>query len=130
MAEMSNVWVRDELTRAGRTQKDLAKAWGVSEASVSRWVEGTQNQDLPASRIWILGQMIGMPCEELIRRLGLAGDAARLPPPAPRPPSDIPLNTERFERVNGSVRVLLHLDLSAKTAAQLMGLLDQAVKEG
>lgn len=125
---MSNLWIREALAKAGRQQKDLAKAWGVSEASVSRWLEGTQNQDLPASRIWILGQMIGESCDTLIRQLGLAGDTARLPPPSTRPAGDVPLGTSEFRVRDGEARILLHLDLPAAVAAELIQIVAKATK--
>lgn len=124
---MSNLWVREALQRAGRQQKDLAKAWGVSEASVSRWMEGTQNQDLPTSRLWILAQMIGQPCEDVIRRLGLAGEAARLPPALPVATSEVPIGTRQFElQDDGEAHVMIHMKLALPIAVQLLQLLGKA----
>lgn len=124
---MSNLWVREALQRAGRQQKDLAKAWGVSEASVSRWMEGTQNQDLPTSRLWILAQMIGQPCEDVIRRLGLAGEAARLPPSTAVMVNEVPMGTRKFDvQDNGEAHVMIHMKLALPVAVQLLELLGKA----
>lgn len=122
---VSNEWVREALEARGHKQRDLAQAWGISEAGVSRWMRGLEQQDLPMSRVWILSRMLGLETDEVITRLGFGGDASRLPPPS-LPVSGIELGTSRFDIINGRARILLHLDVDPDTARRVLTALTRA----
>jgi hypothetical protein len=78
-------WLRQVLMDTGHTQKDLAKAWDVTDAVVSRFL-ATGDPEPGVERLRILGRMIGMEMNELLVRLseGLA------PPPRPSPVANAP----------------------------------------
>lgn len=58
-------WVREALLEAGKFQQDLAKAWGIGPAPVSRWIK-TGDPALTPTRAKILAAMINMSREELL----------------------------------------------------------------
>lgn len=66
-------WVRDALADHGKSQKDLATAWGVDGAIVTRFIK-TGEPELSMSRAEITANMIGMAFEEFRARIkeGLA----------------------------------------------------------
>lgn len=118
-------WIKDALVARGYAQRDLAKAWGVSEASVSRFLSGTENQDLPFSRAVDLGQMLDVSMDELALRLGLR--RGKVPPPPIVASSAPPIGTTNLAMAEGGrLRVLLHLDLPATLAGELVALLGRA----
>lgn len=115
-------WIKDALAAQGLTQRDLAKRWKKAEASVTRFLAGTENQNPKFSEMVDLAEMLGMSLDELARRMGFrAVGRAGLPPlpqgAAPR------LGTISMVPSEGGLRVLLHLDLPATVAAQVVALL-------
>ncbi|WKV16941.1 HTH_XRE domain containing protein [Microcystis phage MJing1] len=121
---MDRAWIRDALQTRGLTQRDLAKRWGISEASVARFIQGTESQDPLLSRAVTLADMLDMPLDILAQRLGLkAVGRGGLPPIVPG--TAPALGTISMAPSAAGLRVLLHLDLPAAVAAQVVALLDQ-----
>jgi transcriptional regulator with XRE-family HTH domain len=119
--------MRERLIAQGYTQRDLARMWGVSEASVTRFLQGTENADPPFSRAVRLGEMLRMSLDELAARMGLRGKVP-LPPPTPVEGLGAPrIGTVSTQLAGpGRLRVLLHLDLPAEVAAEMVALLGRA----
>ena len=61
---MEMQWMRDMMKAEGLSQKDIARAWGISESSVSRFLDGLTG-DISARRIAQLSMVLGRPVEEL-----------------------------------------------------------------
>lgn len=116
----SREWVRDSLEKRGYSQRDLAKAWGASEASASRFLTEMNSGDLSISRAYALSRMLDMDLEELAKRLGVAGAAAILPPPSVPARNAPPIGTFEIKPVEGRIRALIHLDLAPEAAGELM----------
>lgn len=117
-----NAWVRDALKDRGYTQRDLARAWGVTEASISRFISGEEAVDPPLSRSLALAAMLGIAIDDLAKGLGLAGKAivpsvrvdAGMPPPG----------TFRMDMLEpGRVRVIMVQDVTPAIASQLVSVL-------
>jgi len=72
-------WLRSALILKGHRQKDLAEAWGVDDAVVSRFISSGE-PELTWDRGNILGRMLDMPLAELQARL-----AENIPPRSARP---------------------------------------------
>ena len=107
----------------GHKQREVAQLWGVSEAAVSRWMAGTEQPDLPSSRAYSLSRLLGLTCDDLIERLGIVGN---LPPQPlkPLPESALPgLGTFQIHPHAGRARVLMHLDVPAPVASELVTLM-------
>lgn len=118
-------WIKDVLVARGYAQRDVAKSWGVSEASVSRFLSGTENQDLPFSRACDLAQMLDMGLDEFAQRVGYR--RGKTPPPPIVASSAPPIGTTSLAVAEGGrLRVLLHLDLPAPLAGELVALLGRA----
>lgn len=66
-------WIKDGLAARNYLAKDLAKLWELSESSVSRFLNGQEQPDLPLSRAVILCQMLGITLDELAKGLGVMG---------------------------------------------------------
>lgn len=113
-------WVRDVLEKRGYKQRDLAKAWGASEAAVSRFLSGLDSGDLSLSRAYSLSRLLGMDLEELAQRMGAAGPHVVLPPPSVPAAGAPSIPTISIEPVEGRIRVLLHLDIPPSVAGELM----------
>jgi hypothetical protein len=122
-AKTDREWIRDVLEARGYKQRDLAKLWGCSEAAASRFLNGLDSGDIPASRAYPLSRMLGMTLDELFARLGFAGGTVNLPPPQS---TSIPVGTVDVKPHDGRIRALLHLDLSPALAGELMGFLAHA----
>lgn len=115
-------WIKDALVARGYAQRDVAKVWGVSEASVSRFLSGTESQDLPFSRAADLAEMLGMGLDELAKRLGFRG--GQIAPPPIVSNAAPPLNTSQLAVLDGGrLRLLLHMDIPAALAGELVTLL-------
>jgi hypothetical protein len=117
-------WARDALHRAKLTQRDLAREWGSSESTVSRWLDGIQAPDLPVSRAMQFANLVKMPCTELVTHLGYPPDVvdenerpvtADNTPPIPT----VHLNPSRHRP--GKWHILLHLELSLQEIAKIVG---------
>jgi nucleotide-binding universal stress UspA family protein len=81
-------WLRIALAERGHTQKDLAKAWGVDDAVVSRFINAGEPEP-GVERLEVLGRMLDVGMDELFLRLREGLPLPRRAPPsqsAPRPP--------------------------------------------
>lgn len=61
-------WLVGALQDANYQQRDLAKAWGVDDAVVSRFISSGK-PDLTPERQMLLAQMLGMTNDQLLTRL-------------------------------------------------------------
>jgi hypothetical protein len=81
-------WLVRALADRGYQQRDLAKAWKVDDAVVSRFISSGK-PDLTPERQMMLSQMLGLTNDQLLSRLygemPLAGVIALRPPPVPTP---------------------------------------------
>ena len=68
MAKKKYWWLASALAERGHTQRDLAAAWKVDDAVVSRFI-GTGKPKATAERIHVLAQMLSINSGELIARL-------------------------------------------------------------
>jgi transcriptional regulator with XRE-family HTH domain len=121
-------WLRELMEQEGVSQKDVAKAWEVSESSVSRWLDGLQASDIPAGRIVTFSRLVRRPVEELLARLGYNlwrpsdADPAKTLQPISGPP--IPTTSLRPAGRPGWFYLLLHLELSARNVAAIISTLE------
>lgn len=122
-------WIKERLASNGYTQRDLARAWGISEASVTRFLQGTENADPPLSRATALAQMLGLSLDDLSKGLGYRGQIV-LPPPSTTVSEGPRLGTVALQPHAGQLRLLLHLDLPATVAAEMVALLEKATPTG
>lgn len=117
-----NAWVREGLKAKGYSQRDLARAWGVAEPSVSRFISGEEGADPPLSRAVTLAVMLGVSLDELARGLGLRG--RRVEPTVTQDAGIPPLGTFKMDVLEeGRVRVVFVQDVAPETAAQLISVL-------
>jgi len=118
----SNGWVREALRACGYNQRDLAKAWGVTEPSVSRFLLGVEAVDPPLSRAITLSSMINITVEELARGLGLKG--RRIEPAVKSEAGLPPVGTFRMDMLApGLVRVVMVQDVAPAVASALVSVL-------
>jgi len=79
-------WLVGALADRGYQQRDLAKAWRVDDAVVSRFISSGK-PDLTPERQMLLSQMLGMTNDQLLTRLygevPISGVIQLRPPPAP-----------------------------------------------
>jgi hypothetical protein len=130
MAKMHG-WLVGALADRGYQQRDLAKAWRVDDAVVSRFISSGK-PDLTPERQMILSQMLGMTNDQLLARLYGEISVPRvvplrpLPVPAPAAPSreqnhaavDVVIRhaVERLEELLGpGVRVSIHIDFNKRS---------------
>jgi plasmid maintenance system antidote protein VapI len=124
-----NHWVREGLTAKGYTQRDLARAWGVAEPSVSRFISGEEGADPPLSRAVTLAVMLGISLEDLARGLGLRGK--RIEPVVTQEAGVPPVGTFRMDVLGeGRVRVVLVQDVAPDVASQLISVLGGSSDSG
>ena len=118
----SNGWVREALRACGYNQRDLARAWGVSEPSVSRFLLGVEGVDPPLSRAMSLCSMINISIEELARGLGLKG--RRIEPAVKSEAGLPPVGTFKMDMLApGLVRVVMVQDVAPAVASALVSVL-------
>lgn len=112
-------WIKMHLEARGYSQRDLARAWGISEGSISRFLQGVENTDLQLSRSAALAKMLDISIDELANALGL-GDKVTVPPAVP--PSGAPqLGTVTFTDLeDGKCQVLVYLVLPWKEATDMI----------
>jgi transcriptional regulator with XRE-family HTH domain len=119
-------WIRDGLAQRNYIAKDLAKAFEISESSISRWLNGQESPDLPLSRAVTLAQMLGITLDEVAKGLGVMG--RRVVPPvtaaegtrATKPPP----NTIQLTMIEGGgVRLSLVQDTTPQKAMEVMKVL-------
>lgn len=115
-------WIRDALQKRRYKAKDLARAWGISESSTSRFLSGEELQDLPLSRAVTLSDMIGITVDELAKGMGLKGSVV-----VPNPTLqniELPLNTYNMNMLGGgTVRLTFCQDLPAEKVAKITQIL-------
>ena len=109
MAKKKHLWLVTALAERGHNQRDLAAAWKVDDAVVSRFI-GTGKPKATAERIHVLGQMLRMNSDELIARL-----VEGLPPRSPLPKPSAGARTENKSSPPMSVEAALN---EAKKAVQ------------
>jgi hypothetical protein len=76
-------WLTGALQDAGYSQHDLAQAWKVDDAVVSRFIS-TGKPDLTPERQMMLSKILGLTNDQLLVRL--YGDGTTLPARVVRPP--------------------------------------------
>lgn len=114
-----NSWIREGLKAKGYSQRDLARAWGVAEPSVSRFISGEEGADPPLSRAVTLAVMLGVTLEEIARGLGLRG--RRIEPAITQEAGVPPVGTFKMDVIEpGRVRIVMVQDVAPDVAAQLM----------
>lgn len=119
MAKLKHEWIRDGLERRGYTQRDLAKAWQVSDGLVTRFLQGTEGQRLFLDRAWQLANMLGISVDELARGLGITGKVQ--PPSIEDLAASPPLGTIKIDiPAAGVIRLMLHKDLPAEVATHII----------
>ena len=113
-------WVKTALAEAGLEQRDVAKAWGVTPAVISRWIK-TGEPKLSFERAGTLAKMIEMSIEELqariaggtpprlgaIARAVARREAPAAPMPAASPPAGILEALEEMRVVAARVQATL-----------------------
>lgn len=117
----TNAWVRDALKKHGYSQRDLARAWGIADPSVSRFISGEENTDPPLSRAVTLASMLGITLDELAKGLGLKGRRVE-----PSIHVDVVPQFGTFSMTvqePGIVRVTMCQDVPAETASELVSIL-------
>lgn len=113
-------WIKIALDAQGYRQRDLAEAWGVSEASVTRFLQGTENPDPSFSKCIKLAEMCGMTLDELAARMGLKG---KVPPPLQAPATTDMLRLGDIRQTpipGGMLRTLIYMDLPVTVAANII----------
>lgn len=119
-----NAWIRDGLHAKGYTQRDLARAWGVAEPSVSRFISGEEGADPPLSRAVTLAVMLSISLEDLARGIGLRGK--RIEPAVLQEAATPPVGTFRMDVLGeGRVRVVFVQDVDPEVAQQLISVLSR-----
>jgi hypothetical protein len=132
MAKMHG-WLVGALADHGYQQRDLARAWKVDDAVVSRFISSGK-PDLTPERQMILSQMLGMTNDQLLVRLYGEVSVRRVvplrPPPVPTPAPAAPSReqnhatvdavirrcVERLEELLGpGVRVSIHIDFNKRS---------------
>lgn len=115
-------WIRDALAKRKFRAKDLARAWGISESSTSRFLSGEELQDLPLSRAVTLANMLGITLDELAKGMGLKG-ALVVPNPTLQT-LEVPPNTYNMNMLGaGMVRLTFCQDLPADKVAKITAVL-------
>lgn len=116
-------WVRDALRARGYTQKDLARAWGVPEPSVSRFISGEELTDPPLSRSMALARMLGISVDDLAKGIGVAGKIIE-PTVIASDAGLPPVGTFTMNMLEpGRVRVVMVQDMAPSVAGQLVAVL-------
>jgi hypothetical protein len=120
-------WLVTALSDRGHMQKDLAKAWGIDDAVVTRFIN-TGKPDLTPERQIALARMLGLDHNELIARMyeGVApraavkkpgggnGTAAPTPTPTPTPARGAGDINQTLSDVQRGVKLLKQMMPSAK----------------
>lgn len=115
-------WIREALAKRKYKAKDLARAWGISESSTSRFLSGEELQDPPLSRAATLASMLGISIDELAKGMGYKG-AVVIPNPSIQD-FELPLNTYNMNMLGGGqVRLTFCQDLPAEKVAKITAIL-------
>ena len=117
-------WIKDGLARRNYLAKDLAKAFGISESSISRMLNGHESIDLPLSRAVTLSLMLGVTLDELAKGLGVMGK--RVEPDVTseaRTPKAPPNSVNLLMLDDGKVRLTLSQDTTPTKAMEVIKVL-------
>jgi len=120
-------WVPRALSERDRSQADLAAAWGVDKASVTRFVRGRESEDPRISRLLVLARMLGLSVDEILLRAGIVsrgeGGAVVVPAATTRRPA-LPGRpaVEMAQLADGRVRLTLSAVVTPLRAAELVTL--------
>lgn len=114
-----NSWVREGLKAKGYSQRDLARAWGVAEPSISRFISGEEGVDPPLSRCMTLARMLDITLEDLANGLGMKG---RQVEPTITADAGLPsVGTFKMDIIEpGRVRVVMVQDVTPDVASKLV----------
>lgn len=127
-------WARALMAAEGVSQKDVARAWEVSESSVSRWLDGLQTNDISLRRAVVFSHLVRRPLEEIAVRLGHdVWSSEGVPRVQPlTSPGKPPVPTTSLEPAGreGWFFLLLHLELRAADVAAIIATLDKQGKQG
>lgn len=111
-------WIRQALTNRGYKAVDLARAWGISESSTSRFLSGVESPDPLLSRSVTLAMMLGVTLDELAKGMGFKG---KVVVPSVDAAPTLPSNTVNMTLLeNGFVRLTLCQDIPADKAAAMI----------
>jgi uncharacterized protein with GYD domain len=111
-------WIRQALIARGYKAVDLARAWGVSESSTSRFLSGVESADPILSRCVQLAFMLGISVDDLAKGMGFKGKVVI---PTVDTASPVPSNTMNLHLLeNGNVRLTLCQDMPADKAASII----------
>ena len=117
-------WIREGLQRRNYLAKDVAKAFGISESSISRFLNGLESVDIPLSRAVTLSQMLGISLDELAKGLGVMGK--RVEPNVSseaRAPKAPPNSVNLVMIDDGKVRLTLSQDTTPTKAMEVIKVL-------
>lgn len=117
-------WIREGLARRNYLAKDVAKAFGISESSISRFLNGQESTDMLLSRAVTLSQMLGISLDELAKGLGVMGK--RVEPNVGtegRAPKAPPNSVNLVMLDEGKVRLTLSQDTTPTKAMEVIKVL-------
>jgi hypothetical protein len=125
-----HLWLRNALADKGLRAKDVASAWGVDDAVVSRFIK-TGDPELTWPRAEALCRMLGIDMMQLqvklSERLSARAAARMVPfaeaPPAAAAPAHEPMSRERSEHCDEIIQALTHLQAAVDQASRLLRLL-------
>lgn len=108
LPRLRHAWLRGALIDRGKLQRDLAKAWDVDEAVVSRFIR-TGEPEPGFERIKILAKLLGMEYSHLLMRLG----------DAPLPPNAVVETIKAPPRARETLRRTVDGDTSTNVLEEL-----------
>jgi transcriptional regulator with XRE-family HTH domain len=126
---VDRTWTRELLARAGVTQRELSRAWGVADSQASRWLDGHRIKELSLRHALTFCGMTGIGVDELAARLGLEQpDGSRV---ALAPVDAPPLPTIRITPSGkaGKWLFLAHVEVSADSLTGITRAFDEAAAD-
>ncbi len=123
-------WLPAALADAGRTQADLAAAWGVARSTVTRFIDGSEGADPRVSRLVVLARMLGCSIDDLLVQAGImrrAEGAVVVPAATTRRPA-LPGRpaVELVQLTDGRVRTTISAVVSLSVAAEMERIASEA----
>ena len=122
-------WAREVMESEGVSQRDVARAWEISESGVSRWLDGLTTSELSFRRVVIFSRLVRRSLDEIATRMGLEiWTADEKPAQLQSLPSDrVPLPTFEVSRAKdeGWYLLLLHQRLSATSLMAVLASLEK-----
>jgi transcriptional regulator with XRE-family HTH domain len=119
-------WGRELLERAGKTQLDLSRAWGLSTSATSRWLDGQTERGLTLAQAAAFCRTTGITLDELAAHLGIHAPGVSTGEPGPIMGPPIPTVKITQAPRGRRWRLLLHLDLPAEALTGITAALDEA----